>query len=243
MKARLVVVGSSGRMGQAILRLAREGGFEVVGGVDSENHSLDCINQADAVIDFSHHSVTMDVVRTCVSAKKPLVIGTTGHCDQDRQAIQQAAKDIPLIFSANYSVGVNLLFHLTKQVAEILGDAYDQEIIEIHHRMKKDSPSGTARQLAEILCKVKKESYAENTRQGRVGDVGPRTSNEIGVHAVRGGDVVGEHTVLFAGIGERIELMHKASSRDTFAAGALRAAKWLIARAPGFYEMADVLEL
>ena len=147
------------------------------------------------------------------------------------------------MFAANFSVGVNTLFWLTRQAAQILGPDFDLEIVEVHHRLKKDAPSGTARRLAEILAEARGLDYDADARHGREGIVGARGSREIGVHAVRGGDVVGEHTVLFADVGERVELTHRASSRETFALGALRAAAWLRGRPPGLYDMEDVLGL
>jgi 4-hydroxy-tetrahydrodipicolinate reductase len=172
-----------------------------------------------------------------------LVIGTTGHELAEREQINKAAQKIPLVFSPNYSVGVNTLFWLTRKAAEILGPGFDLEVIEMHHRLKKDSPSGTARHLAEILAEVRKIDYSEAARHGRAGIVGERTNDEIGVHAIRGGDVVGDHTVVYAAHGERLELSHKASSRDTFARGALRAAKWASKQPAGLYDMQDVLGL
>ena len=157
--------------------------------------------------------------------------------------ITEAARDIAIVFAANFSVGVNTLFWLTRQAAKILGPAFDLEVVEVHHRLKKDAPSGTARRLAEILAEERDLRYAEAARHGREGLVGERGANEIGLHAVRGGDVVGEHTVLFAALGERVELIHRASSRETFALGALRAAAWLGDRPPGLYDMEDVLGL
>lgn len=243
MKTNIVMVGARGRMGQAILRLARgSADFEVVGEVDQGDRLEEVIGRADAVIDFSHHSVTREVARLCAEQGKALAIGTTGHSAEVRQEVLSAGQVIPMIFASNYSVGVNTLFYLTRKAAEILR-GYDQEIVEMHHRHKKDAPSGTARSLAEILCAVKGRSYEDLVRDGRSGEPGPRTPDEIGMHALRGGDVVGDHTVVFATEGERVELTHRASSRDTFAAGALRAARWLVGRPPGIYTMAQVLGL
>ena len=197
----------------------------------------------DAVVDFSHHSFTADLVAACVAAGKPVVIGTTGHDAATEAKIRQASAVLPIVFAPNFSVGVNTLFWLTRRAAEILGPDFDLEVVEMHHNKKIDSPSGTARRLAEILCEVAGLSYADDVKHGRHGNVGARTRREVGMHAVRGGDVVGDHTVMFAAQGERVELVHKASSRDTFAKGAIRAAKWLQGRAPGFYDMEDVLGL
>ena len=148
-----------------------------------------------------------------------------------------------MVWASNFSTGVNTLFWLTRKAAEILGPDFDLEVVEMHHRLKKDAPSGTAKTLAEILADVRKLQLAEAARHGRDGIVGERTPGEIGIHAIRGGDVVGDHTVIFANTGERVELTHKASSRDTFANGALRAAQWVVKQKPGLYDMQDVLGL
>jgi len=217
----------------------------LVGTIDA-GESLDEIGVCDAVIDFSHAEATSRVLEKCVEFGKILVVGTTGHNNELRDRIAAASVTIPVIFSPNYSVGVNTLFWLTRKAAEILGPDYDAEVIEIHHRLKKDAPSGTARRLVEVLDEVKGLDYDRDTRHGRVGMPGERTRSEVGVHAVRGGDVVGDHTVLLAAPGERIELIHRASSRETFARGALRAALWARdtrKNQPGLYDMQDVLGL
>jgi 4-hydroxy-tetrahydrodipicolinate reductase len=197
--------------------------------------------KCDAVIDFSHHAFTSTLLAEAVANNKPLVIGTTGHTDLERQEIAEAAQSIPIVFAANYSVGVNTLFWLTRKAAQILGDSCDIEVVEMHHRHKIDAPSGTARSLAEILCGEIGMNYDEDVAHGREGLVGPRPSKQIGMHSLRGGDVVGDHTVIFASDGERLELTHKASSRMTFASGAVRAALWLQGKEPGLYSMEDVL--
>ena len=242
---RVVLCGAGGRMGQAILACAlREPEqYRVVATVGRTDHAGAAVEAGDGVIDFSAAAITLPLVDACRLHGKPLVIGTTGHSAEERAAIVEAARQIPVVFAANYSVGVNTLFWLTRQAARILGPSFDLEVIEVHHRRKKDAPSGTARRLAEILAEGREVSYEDDTRHGRHGLVGERTTGEIGIHAVRGGDVVGEHTVLFADIGERVELVHRASSRDTFAIGALRAAAWLRDRPPGLYDMEDVLGL
>ena len=197
----------------------------------------------DAIIDFSHHTIVEGVLARCVEHGRTLVIGTTGHTDAQVAAIRHAAGQIPIVFAPNYSVGVNTLFWLTRKAAEILGPGFDLEVVEMHHRLKKDSPSGTAKRLAEILAEVRALDYNRDARHGRHGIVGERTGAEIGVHAIRGGDVVGDHTVIYAAQGERVELSHKASSRETFAHGALRAALWAHGKAAGLYDMQDVLGL
>ena len=240
---KVIIYGSKGRMGQTLVRCVQEDpALELAGTIDAEE-SLDQIAYCDAVIDFSHAEATERILEKCVELGKIIVIGTTGHNNELRDRINAASAKIPVIFSPNYSVGVNTLFWLTKKAAEILGPDYDAEVIEIHHRLKKDAPSGTARRLVEVLDEVKGLEYDTDTRHGRVGMPGERTRSEIGVHAVRGGDVVGDHTVLLATPGDRIELIHRASSRDTFAHGALRAALWARDQKPGLYDMQDVLGL
>ena len=244
MKAvRVLLVGAKGRMGQAIAAAAEAADVVITAGLDQGDDLTKEIGGCDVAVDFSHVSATEAICRSCVSASKPLVSGTTGHSNAARAQLEEAAKSLPIILSPNFSVGVNALFWLTRKAAELLGEDFDLEIVETHHRLKKDAPSGTARWLAEILCEVRKLDYAKNVMHGREGLIGECLSDEIGVHSIRGGDVVGDHTVIFAGRGERLELMHKASSRETFAAGALRAARWIIGRPPGLYTMEDVLGL
>jgi 4-hydroxy-tetrahydrodipicolinate reductase len=240
----LLINGYRGRMGEALVRCASTlPELKVAAQVDIGDDFHRALQGCEAVIDFSHHSTIGSVLAECVASSKTLVIGTTGHSDEEVAAIRRAGEAIPIVFAPNYSIGVNTLFWLTRKATEILGPAFDLEVVEMHHRMKKDSPSGTAKRLAEILAEVRQLSYNSDTRHGRFGLVGERTETEIGMHAVRGGDVVGDHTVIFAALGERVELTHKASSRDTFAMGALRAALWAHGRSPGIYDMQDVLGL
>ena len=236
--------GAKGRMGQAIIACAKgDPGVTVAATVDLGDDFSAALALADVVIEFSHHDATVAIARECAAQKKILVIGTTGHTDAQVSAIKEAAKSIPIVFAPNFSVGVNTLFWLARKAAEILGPDYDLEVVEMHHRMKKDAPSGTAKRLAEILVDVRQLSYNDNARHGRFGMVGERTSSEIGMHAIRGGDVFGDHTVIYATQGERLELTHKASNRETFARGAVRAAKWAAGQPPGLYDMQDVLGL
>jgi len=238
----IIITGSKGRMGEALIRCAEaHSGLNVVGKIDMDDDLAPILDQADAVIDFSFHEATRGFAELCASAKKALVIGTTGHTETDRQAILACSKQIPLVWASNYSTGVNTLFWLTRKATEILGPEFDLEVIEMHHRMKRDAPSGTAATLAEILADVRQAQLDEVIRHGREGIVGARTKEEIGMHSLRGGDVVGDHTVVFANHGERVELTHKASSRDTFANGALRAAEWAVQQQPGLYSMQDVV--
>jgi 4-hydroxy-tetrahydrodipicolinate reductase len=200
--------------------------------------------EARCAIDFTTHSFTPQVLETALLHGASLVIGTTGHSDAERALIHQAAERLPIVFASNYSVGVNTLFWLTRQAARILRqDRFDIEVTEMHHRHKIDAPSGTARTLLEILNAETSTSYEADVTHGRVGNIGPRKPREIGMHTLRGGDVVGDHTVIFAADGERVELSHKASSRLTFAAGAIDAALWLRDRPAGLYDMQDVLGL
>ena len=240
---RVLLVGAKGRMGRAIAAGAEEANAVIVARLDLGDDLAEEIGGCDVVIDFSHPSATETVNRACLDAAKPLVIGTTGHSDEERALIEATSKSLPVVLSPNFSVGVNALFWLTREAARMLGEDFDLEIVETHHRLKKDAPSGTARKLAEILCEARKLEYAKNVRHGREGFIGERPAGEIGVHSIRAGDVVGDHTVTFGGLGERLELTHKASSRETFAAGALRAARWVVGKSPGLYSMADVLGL
>lgn len=240
---RVLVVGAKGRMGQAIAAGADAAGAVIVAGLDQGDDLAKEISGCDVLIDFSHPSATEAVNRVCLDGGKPLVIGTTGHSGEERKLIEKTAKWLPVVLSPNFSVGVNALFWLTREAARMLGEDFDLEIVETHHRLKKDAPSGTARKLAEILCEVRRLDYATDARHGREGLIGERPAKEIGVHSIRAGDVVGDHTVTFGGPGERLELTHKASSRETFAAGALRAARWIIGKPPGLYSMQDVLGL
>jgi 4-hydroxy-tetrahydrodipicolinate reductase len=231
-------------MGTALLGCAKQDPeLEVVGQIDQEDDLRQVIAKGDVVIDFSSHAATAGIAKLCGENKKALVVGTTGHTEQELSQIKTVSTQIPMVIASNYSTGVNTLFWLTKKAAEILGPGFDLEIVEMHHRLKEDAPSGTAKTLAEILAEVRKQQLENTLRHGRKGMVGKRTQQEIGMHAVRGGDVVGDHTVIFATNGERVELTHKASSRDTFANGALRAAQWVVRQRPGLYDMRDVLGL
>lgn len=242
----ILVTGCRGRMGQAVSAVAGEDPeTRVSAGIDLGDSLEDALEKSDLVIDFTLPSFTNELLEEAVTAGRPIVMGTTGHDDSQLALIEESAKVIPIVHAPNYSVGVNTLFWLTRKATEILGTDFDLEVVEMHHRHKKDSPSGTARRLAEILAEVRGLSYDADCRHGRFGDVGARTTTEIGVHALRGGDVVGDHTVVYAGEGERVELTHKASSRLTFAIGAVRAAKWIASQElkNGLYDMQDVLGL
>ena len=241
---KIIITGAKGRMGKALIACApnfRE--LEIVGQIDVGDDLSAVIANGDVVVDFSSQTATVSVADLCAQHQKALVIGTTGHTDTNTFEVRLRKAHIPIVWASNFSTGVNALFWLTRKAAEILGPDFDLEIIEIHHRLKKDAPSGTAKTLAGILADVRKLHLEKAARHGRVGMVGERTLTEIGIHSVRGGDVVGDHTVIFANTGERLELTHKASSRDTFANGALRAALWVVKQKPGLYDMQDVLGL
>ena len=200
---------------------------------------LGAISQADVLIDFTRPEGTLAHLKHA----KAMVIGTTGFTEEDKGSIAEAAKRIPIVMAANFAVGVNATYKLAEVAARILGDAYDVEIVEAHHRHKADAPSGTALHLGEIVAQALGRDLEKNAIFGRKGDLGERKAKQIGFHAIRGGDIVGEHTVIFAGTGERVEVTVRSQSRTTYAQGALRAVKFLKGKAPGLYGMADVLGL
>ena len=240
----ILVTGSQGRMGMAVIDCCNnDNQVNVSGSIDVGDHIADHIDSCDVIIDFSTHKFTGELIAQSLKHATPLVIGTTGHSDDDLSSINEASKELSIVMAPNFSIGVNTLFWLTQKTTQVLGNNFDLEVIEMHHRMKIDAPSGTAKRLGEILAESRGVSYANDTVHGRQGITGQRTTKEIGMHSLRGGDVVGDHTVIYANDGERIELTHKASSRNTFANGAIHAAKWLSGRSPGLYDMQDVLEL
>ncbi|MEY2409792.1 MAG: 4-hydroxy-tetrahydrodipicolinate reductase [Verrucomicrobiota bacterium] len=241
---KIIINGHKGRMGQALAHCAAGvQNLQVIGQIDQGDDLGAIIGACDVVIEFSFHSVTPAVAALCAKHRKALVIGTTGHTDSEKKEITHLKSQIPMVWASNYSTGVNTLFWLARRAAEILGPGFDLEVVEMHHRLKKDAPSGTAITLAETLAAVRHQQLEKVIRHGREGIVGERTAEEIGMHSLRGGDVVGDHTVIFATNGERLELTHKAASRDTFAHGALRAAEWVVGKASGIYDMQDVLGL
>ncbi|MFC7337081.1 4-hydroxy-tetrahydrodipicolinate reductase [Haloferula chungangensis] len=241
----ILVTGESGRMGQAIIAAIEANPDASLASTHDAGQDLTAaIAKADTAIDFTIHSFTRDVLDAALKSGTRLVIGTTGHTDEERAAIVEASKSIPIVWAANYSVGVNTLFWLTRKAAQVLKqETFDIEVVEMHHRHKIDAPSGTARRLLEILNEETGTTYEDDIKHGRFGITGARTQREIGMHTLRGGDVVGDHTVMFAADGERVELTHKASSRMTFASGAVRAAVWLAEKPAGLYDMQDVLDL
>jgi 4-hydroxy-tetrahydrodipicolinate reductase len=263
---RIAIAGVSGRMGRALLEAVEADadctlgaaidrpGSPLVGqdagvawggasGVHVTAHPTTALQDAHALIDFTRPEATFGYLDACVAAGVPLVIGTTGFDAAGKARIAAAAQHIPIVFAPNMSVGVNLLMKLAELAAQVLQEGYDVEIIEAHHRHKIDAPSGTALGLGQAVARATNRDLASCAIYGREGVTGERDPKTIGFATVRGGDIVGDHTLLFAGVGERVELTHKASSRATFAQGALRAAKWLQGRAPGQYDMRDVLNL
>ena len=262
----LAVAGAGGRMGRALieaivssadLRLA--GALEVAGspclgrdagelagsacGVPVVADIAKAVAAADCLIDFTQPAGTLAHLQACVEAGKRMVIGTTGFSSEELERIRQASKKIPIVFAPNMAIGVNAVFKLAGEAAGILGDAYDVEIIEAHHRHKVDAPSGTALRLGEVVAGVLGRDFPACAVHGRRGVTGERDARSIGFHAIRGGDIVGEHTVLFAGPGERVEITVRSGSRATYAQGALRACRYLAGRQPGLYDMQDVLGL
>jgi 4-hydroxy-tetrahydrodipicolinate reductase len=241
---RIIINGYKGHMGRALVACAAQmHDIEIVGQIDQGDDLRRVIGKGDVVVEFSFHNVTPSIAALCAEHRKALVIGTTGHDEIEKALIENFKPEIPIVWSSNYSTGVNTLFWLTRKTVEALGPGFDLEVVEMHHRLKKDAPSGTATTLLEILAEARKLQLKEALRHGRQGITGERTSGEIGIHAISGGDVVGDHTVIFAANGERLELTHSASNRDTFANGALRAARWVIKQKPGIYSMQDVLGL
>ncbi len=220
---RVLLVGAGGRMGQAILAAAETGnGFaitEAERGADLAGLTRSC----DVVIDFSTADATVAVCQACTAQKRPLVLGTTGHSAAQKETVRARAEEVAIVFAANFSLGVNVLFALARKTAALLGDKFEVEIVEAHHQTKKDAPSGTAKRIAEIL---------EETRGA-----------PVPVHSIRAGGIVGDHEVIFAGSGEQLRLTHRASSRATFAEGALEAARWVVGKPAGLYRMEDVLGL
>jgi 4-hydroxy-tetrahydrodipicolinate reductase len=221
---KVIICGAKGRMGRTLIACAQsDPELQLVAEIDQGDDIAKVVAQADVIVDFSVREATAQVAKLAADHKKALIIGTTGHGDDEKKMVVDVLKAIPVVWSANYSTGVNTLFWVTQKVAEIVGKDWEAEVVEAHHTAKKDTPSGTAKRLQEILKKVR--------------------GKDAPAHALRVGDVVGDHTVTFGTPGERLELTHRASSRETFARGALRAAKWAVKQKPGLYDMQDVLGL
>ena len=264
---RIAVMGAAGRMGKILIEAVGQAeGGQLTAAIDRPDSSLigadagelaalgkigvtlvgdlsAALDQFDVLIDFTHPSVTLKNLEVCRQAGKAMVIGTTGFSPEEKQLLSEAAKQIPIVFAANYSVGVNLCLKLLDTAARVLADEVDIEIIEAHHRHKVDAPSGTALRMGEVVANALGRDLQKVAVYGREGQTGARERETIGFATVRAGDVVGDHTVLFAADGERVEITHKASSRMTFAKGAVRAALWLQEQPAGLYDMQDVLGL
>jgi 4-hydroxy-tetrahydrodipicolinate reductase len=262
MKPKLIVSGAAGRMGRRIISLAIEADeFNIIAAIENQDHpdigkdagfvagtgpvnvKLDsiCPAAADVVIDFSQPAAADKTIDYCAENGAALVLGTTGLSEEQREKIKTASEKTPVIYATNMSVGMNVLFSLVGKVASMFGDEYDIEIIEQHHRFKKDAPSGSALTLAENICSATGRKFPDSLVHGRSGKDALREKGTIGMHAIRAGDITGIHSVIFGTLGEKVTLNHTAHSRDTFARGALRAAKWLIGKEPALYSMVDVL--
>ena len=264
---KVAVTGAAGRMGGRIVTAVKEAeGLELAGAVERPGHEMigqdagliagcgaagvkitasldEALKNAHVLIDFTFPEVTLKNLATCVRLGKKLVIGSTGFTPAQRAEVQKAGEQISVVLAPNMSVGVNACFKLLKETAKILGPDFDVEIVELHHNKKKDSPSGTAVRMGEVVAEALGRDYNQVANFHREGMCGERSPEEIGMQTVRGGDIVGEHTVYFIGMGERIEISHRAMSRDMFARGAVRAAAWLAAKEQGMYDMQDVLGL
>ncbi len=263
---KIAVCGAAGRMGQRIIVAVKEAGCTLSGALERPGHELvgqdagliagcgslgvkisDDLNAVvegcDVLIDFTTPKVSLKNLEVCGLKRKAIVIGSTGFTPEERALAVELAKDIPAVLAPNMSVGVNVCFKVLKDIATILGDNFDVEIVEAHHKLKKDSPSGTAVRMGEVVAEALGRDYTKVANYHREGICGERTKEEIGMQTIRGGDIVGEHTVYFIGMGERIELTHRAHTRDMFSRGSVRAAKWVVGKAPGLYDMQDVLGL
>lgn len=264
---KVAVAGAAGRMGQRLLHaVIQSGGLLLTGALEAENHpslgrdaglvagtgelgvtiSKDLqrvLKESDVLIDFTNHHASISHLREAVASQRAIVIGTTGFSREEWEEIRSMGPKTRCLVSPNMSVGVNVILGILDRAARILGPDYDVEIIEAHHRQKADAPSGTALRMAEVLARALGRNLEEVGVFARHGQIGPRKSGEIGIQSVRAGDIVGEHTVIFGGLGERIEIVHRAHSRDNFARGAVRAAAWLVHQPPGLYDMQDALGL
>jgi 4-hydroxy-tetrahydrodipicolinate reductase len=262
-----VVAGAAGRMGSRLIALIKESTvLTLAGAVEEKGHPAigrdagesagvgkmavsitddlpGLLDRAEVVIDFSAPQATLGHLRAIAERRRAMVIGTTGFNAAELDELKSLTRQVPCVCSPNMSVGVNLICKVISEMAKTLGDDYDIEVIEAHHRLKKDAPSGTALKIAEVLARAVNRDLNQVGVYARKGLIGERKKQEIGIQTIRAGDIVGDHTILFGGMGERIEVTHRASSRDTFARGALRAAHWVVKQPPGLYDMMDVLNL
>ena len=264
---KVIIAGAAGRMGTRLVTLLKESTtLTLAGAIEGKGHQAlgadageiaGCgkagiritedltalLKEGEVVIDFSTPDATLNHLRAASQHRRAMVIGTTGLSASEFEELRSVTRHIPCVCSPNMSVGVNLIYKVIGEMAKTLGDEYDIEIIEAHHRLKKDAPSGTALKIAEVLAKAAKRDLNQVGVYARKGLIGERKTQEIGIQTIRAGDIIGDHTILFGGMGERIEVTHRASSRDTFARGALRAAGWVVKQQPGLYDMMDVLNL
>jgi 4-hydroxy-tetrahydrodipicolinate reductase len=263
---KVIVAGAAGRMGCRLVSLIRDStALTLAGALEGKGHpalgedageiagsghvgfpitdDLSTLERGEVVIDFSAPAATLEHMRAVARQRRAMVIGTTGFSAVQLDELRALTQQIPCVFSPNMSVGINLICKVIGEMARTLGDDYDIEVIEAHHRLKKDAPSGTALKIAEILARSVSRDLSQVGIYARKGLIGERTKGEIGIQTIRAGDIVGDHTILFGGMGERIEVTHRASSRDTFARGALRAARWVVRQPAGLYDMMDVLSL
>ena len=264
---RVVVTGAGGKMGSRIISLiSAMTDIKVVGSVEAIGHPIigrdvgqglglgktgvlvcdklvDCIDQADVVIDFTHHQASLNYLKIAGEKNRAIVIGSTGFSSDEMKKVKELAENARCVLAPNMSVGVNVMLKVLEYCAGILNDDYDVEIIEVHHHLKKDAPSGTAMKMAQVIADKLERNLDEVGVYARKGLIGERTKKEIGIQTIRAGDIVGEHTVIFGGIGERLEFTHRAHSRDNFAKGAIRAAQWIVNQKNGLYDMQDVLGL
>ncbi|MEW6186016.1 MAG: 4-hydroxy-tetrahydrodipicolinate reductase [Thermodesulfobacteriota bacterium] len=261
----VIVAGAGGRMGGRIIQLINETqDLTVAGGFEKADHPAlgkdlgewvgsgkkgvlivagleEVIDRGEVIIDFTFHTASMDHLRLAAQRKKPIIIGSTGFTAAEMEEAKTLAESVPCVLAPNMSVGVNVLLKVVGEVAKVLGEDFDIEVLEAHHNLKKDAPSGTAMKLAQVLAQARSLDLDQAAVYERKGIIGERKRGEIGIQTLRAGDIIGEHTVLFGGQGERIEIIHRAQSRDTFVRGALRAARWIVGRGNGLYDMQDVL--
>jgi 4-hydroxy-tetrahydrodipicolinate reductase len=264
---KVVVAGAAGRMGCRLVSLVRDStALALAGALEGKGHHAvgedagetagsgrvgititedlpALMERGQVVIDFSSPEATLQHLRIVAQHRRAMVVGTTGFSPDELDELKTLARQVPCVFSPNMSVGINLVYKIVSEMAKTLGEDYDIEVIEAHHRLKKDAPSGTALKIADVLARAMNRDLTQVGVYARKGMIGERVKGEIGIQTIRAGDIVGDHTVIFGGMGERIEVTHRASSRDTFARGALRAARWVVRQPPGLYDMMDVLGL